>query len=99
VNPVILEASGVQKDEEGCLSIPDVRVELERPFHVRVRAQDLSGREGEFTFEGILARCIFHELDHMNGHLFIEKLPAIQRLLVKPRLKELQKRYQASHRS
>lgn len=94
VNPEILESSGSQKEEEGCLSIPDVRVELERPYRVKVRAQDLSGRFFEREFDGIRARCIFHEMDHMKGQLFIEKLPAIQRLLIKPRLRELQKSFQ-----
>jgi peptide deformylase len=99
VNPVVVESSGSQTDEEGCLSIPDVRVELERPYRVKVRAMDLTGKEGHYEFEGILARCIFHELDHMNGQLFIERLPAIKRLMVRSRLKDLQKRFQTAHRA
>jgi peptide deformylase len=92
-NPVLLSTEGSQYDEEGCLSLPDVRIELERAYRVTVKAQDLTGREVQHTFEGILARCILHEIDHMNGKLFIERLPAIKRLLVRSRLKELQKQY------
>jgi len=82
--------------EEGCLSLPEVRAELERPYRVEVKAQDLTGRETRYTFEGILARCILHEIDHMNGKLFIERISAIKRLFIKSQLKELQKEYESA---
>ncbi len=97
LNPEILAVEGTQMGEEGCLSIPEVREELERPYRVTLKAQDLDGRFGEHTFEGLLARCIFHEIDHMDGQLFVEKLPAVKRLFLKSRLKDLQKQYATAH--
>lgn len=99
VNPVILAAEGRESCEEGCLSLPDVREVVERDFKIRVRAQGLDGREVEREYEGILARCVQHEIDHMDGKLFVTKIPAVKRLLLKPRLKELEREYKASHRS
>lgn len=96
INPVVVEFSGSQTEEEGCLSLPDVRVDLERPYRVTVKAQDLTGKETQHTFDGILARCIFHEIDHMNGKLFIERISAIKRLFIKSQLKELQKDYDSA---
>jgi peptide deformylase len=99
INPVIVEYSGVQKDEEGCLSLPDIRVELERPYKVTLKALDINGQEVQYTFEGLLARCIFHEMDHMKGQLFIEKISSIKRLFIKSQLKELQKEYESAKRA
>lgn len=94
INPEILSFDGAQMGEEGCLSLPDVREDLERPNRVTLKAQTLGGDWREYSFEGLLARCIFHEMDHMEGRLFVERLPAVKRLLLRTRLKELQKRYQ-----
>jgi peptide deformylase len=93
VNPEILSTEGVQLGEEGCLSLPDVREDLERPYRVTLKAQNLEGVWKEYTFEALLARCVLHEMDHMNGQLFIERLPAVKRLLLRTRLKELRNQF------
>jgi peptide deformylase len=97
-NPEVLSEEGSETTEEGCLSIPDVREEIERSFKVKVRSQDLSGQEQTHEFEGLLARCVLHEIDHMNGQLFIQKVPAVKRLFMKKRLDELKRTYkEAAH--
>jgi peptide deformylase len=97
-NPVVLSEEGTETIEEGCLSIPDVREEIERSFKVKVKGQNLEGAEKVYEFEGLLARCILHEIDHMNGQLFIQKVPAVKRIFLKKKLDELKKNYQQAGR-
>lgn len=73
INPEILETSGSQIDNEGCLSVPGKTCEVERPEYVKIKATDRDGNEFELEAEGLLARCICHENDHLNGILFIDK--------------------------
>lgn len=97
-NPEVLSEEGSETTEEGCLSIPDVREEVERSFKVKVKSQDADGKEQTHEFEGLLARCVLHEIDHMNGQLFIQKVPAVKRLFMKKRLDELKRTYkEAAH--
>lgn len=70
VNPVLLEESGEQEDYEGCLSIPGVIGLVKRPDFVRVQAQDRNGVSFEIKGEGLLARILTHEIDHLNGKLY-----------------------------
>ena len=72
VNPEIIERDGTQTDPEGCLSVPGVYGLVERPYHVRVRAQDRFGNTFEVEGEELTARCFCHEIDHLDGHLFTE---------------------------
>ena len=72
VNPVIVEQSGEQEGWEGCLSVPGKYGWVERPNVVTVRAQDREGKPFEVTGEELVARCFCHELEHMDGHLFVE---------------------------
>ncbi|MBQ7448132.1 MAG: peptide deformylase [Eubacterium sp.] len=74
VNPVILESSGEQTDEEGCLSLPGKCGQVTRPNYVKARAFDENMHEYEIEGEGLLARCICHELDHLDGHMYVEKV-------------------------
>jgi peptide deformylase len=75
VNPEVVETSeDVQEGEEGCLSFPGLFFPTERPFRVRLRAQDVHGEQHEAIGEGMLARIFLHELDHLNGILFIDHL-------------------------
>ena len=74
VNPVILEESGSQKGNEGCLSVPDRFEEVERPMNVTVRAQDRFGNTFTIKAEGFKARAFCHEIDHLNGILYIDKV-------------------------
>ncbi len=97
INPEILEKSGAEVGDEGCLSLPDIREDVERATRVKVKTQDVEGKNQVYEFTGILARCIQHETDHMNGHLFIEKVPAVKRILMKTKLKRLEKQYKTAH--
>ena len=74
VNPRILETSGEQDGVEGCLSLPGEWGLVKRPNHVKVRAQDRSGAWFELEGDGLAARCILHEYDHLEGHLYSEKV-------------------------
>ena len=73
INPEILEASGSQTDNEGCLSVPGKTCAVERPQHIKVKALNRNGEEFELEADDLLARCICHENDHLNGILFIDK--------------------------
>jgi len=80
LNPEILAASGKPaKAEEGCLSIPDVYGDVERPSSVRVRALDLEGNSFEIEATELLGRCLQHEIDHLHGKLFIDYLSVLKR--------------------
>ena len=81
INPVILESSGEQKEEEGCLSVPDCSVRVLRPARVRVRVQDGSRPDREIEGTGLLARALCHETDHLDGTLFIDRLRGLKREL------------------
>jgi peptide deformylase len=81
VNPVILEESGEQKEDEGCLSVPDLSEKVVRPARVRVRAQDAAGVVREIEGTGLLARALCHETDHLNGRLYVDRLRGLKREL------------------
>ncbi len=74
VNPSIIEESGLQKESEGCLSIPGQSGITKRPMKVTVKAQDRNGNTFEISGEGLLARAFCHEIDHLNGMLFKDRL-------------------------
>lgn len=74
INPEIIETSGKQIDEEGCLSLPGKMEEVMRPNYVRARALNEKGEEFEIEAEELLARAILHEYDHLNGTLFIDRM-------------------------
>lgn len=80
VNPEVVATEGPkEKAEEGCLSIPDVYGDVERPSHVTVRALDRDGTSFEVTADGLLGRCFQHEIDHLHGRLFIDYLSFLKR--------------------
>jgi len=79
VNPVVVEQSGEQKEEEGCLSVPDIAEKVTRPARVLVRAADASGAVREIEGTGLLARALCHETDHLNGLLFVDRLRGLKR--------------------
>lgn len=81
VNPVVVESSGEQKEEEGCLSVPDFAEKVLRPAVVRVRARDASGAVREIEGTGLLARALCHETDHLNGMLYVDRLRGLKREL------------------
>lgn len=83
INPEILEASKeTEKSEEGCLSIPGLREIVERSSRVRVKGQTPEGQTREFEAEGLTARILLHEIDHLDGILFIDRISALKRKLL-----------------
>ncbi|PZP42796.1 MAG: peptide deformylase [Azospirillum brasilense] len=95
VNPEIVEASReTAAREEGCLSIPNQYAEVERPAVVKVRWQDLEGARREIMAEGLMAACLQHEIDHLNGVLFIDHLSPLKRNMLLRRFNKDQKNKQ-----
>jgi peptide deformylase len=86
INPEILEKDGVTVSEEGCLSVPGYYEEVERAEHIRVRFLDRDGAEVEMEADGLLAVCIQHEIDHLNGKLFVDYLSEAKRQRIRKRL-------------
>ena len=91
INPVILDRTGKQVEEEGCLSLPEIREKVTRAAWVKVRAQNVKGETFEVEGEELLARALQHEIDHLNGILFIDHLSRLKRDLVQRRIRKLQK--------
>ncbi len=79
INPVIVESKGTQVYTEGCLSVPEYYDDVERAEWVKVEYQDRYGNKKTIESDGLLAVAIQHEMDHLDGHLFIEKLPCLKR--------------------
>jgi peptide deformylase len=90
VNPVLLEATGEAEDEEGCLSVPGIRSKVTRPEHIKVQAYDENGRELELEADGLEARCIQHEMDHLDGRLFFQRLNEAARMTIRRGLRRLE---------
>lgn len=88
INPEIAEQEGQAVCEEGCLSVPDIKEKVVRPYRVVVRGLDLEGRPVEVEGEDLLARALCHEIDHLDGILFVDKLSALKRTLIRKRLKK-----------
>ncbi len=87
INPEILWMSDEkQESEEGCLSFPDVFVQVERPLKARVRATDIDGNVFEIEGEGLLARCLLHEYDHLTGKLLVDFVGPLKRQMIKRKL-------------
>ena len=91
INPEIVHKEGRQVEEEGCLSLPDIRDKVVRAAKVRVRAQDLDGNWQEHEGTELLARAFQHEIDHLDGILFPWRLSALKRDLILRRIRKLQK--------
>ncbi len=90
-NPEIIHAEGEKREEEGCLSIPGFRGYVLRPQFVTVKAQNAKGESFEIRGEALLARAFCHEIDHLNGVLFIQHLSMLKRDLIKRKIKKLRK--------
>jgi peptide deformylase len=90
-NPQIIHAEGEQHEEEGCLSLPGFRGRVMRPAYVTIRAQNVTGEEFEMRGEGLLARAFCHEIDHLDGILFINHLSILKRDLIKRKIRKLRK--------
>ncbi|HEY1866371.1 MAG TPA: peptide deformylase, partial [Candidatus Acidoferrales bacterium] len=90
-NPEIIQAEGEQREEEGCLSVPGFRGNVARPQYATVRAQDATGKVFEMNGEGLLSRAFCHEIDHLDGTLFLRHLSLLKRDLIRRRIRKLQK--------
>ncbi|KPV41357.1 peptide deformylase [Thiohalorhabdus denitrificans] len=95
INPEIVAAEGEQDGEEGCLSLPGVYEPVVRAAEVTARFRDREGREREERFSGLAARCVQHELDHLDGKLFVDYLSKLKRSRVRKKM-EKDKRLQAT---
>ena len=91
VNPEVIHGEGEKREEEGCLSIPGFRGYVVRPQFVTVRAQNAKGETFEMRGEELLARAFCHEIDHLNGILFIQHLSMLKRDLIKRKIKKMRK--------
>jgi len=91
VNAEILTEAGEEEDVEGCLSVPDFTEKVVRPLAIKVRAADLEGKRFEVEAEGLLARAICHELDHLAGKLFTDRLRGLKRERARRMLKRLER--------
>lgn len=94
VNPVLLESEGEDRMEEGCLSFPGIMVEISRPFRVLVKGIDKKEKEVQIEAEGLLARVIQHEIDHLHGKLIIDRVSPLHRELIKNELKKMKRKKQ-----
>ena len=90
INPEITDYSGRSTFEEGCLSVPGIFEDVRRPSSVSVRYLDTDGEEHHEEFDGMMARVIQHEIDHLKGKLFIDHLSPMRRALIKRRLRDIQ---------
>ncbi|MGH8236499.1 MAG: peptide deformylase [Steroidobacteraceae bacterium] len=100
INPEILERSGIEETEEGCLSVPGYFDKVTRAEKIRVRALDRDGQQIEFEAQGLLAVCIQHEIDHLDGKLFVDYLSELKRTRIRKKLeKERKERGPGSARS
>lgn len=101
INPEVLEREGNVVSEEGCLSIPDCKAQVNRAAHITVKALDQHGRPFTLSAEGIQAICIQHEMDHLNGVLFIDYLSDLKRERLLKRQKQIQReaRRETLHRN
>ncbi len=88
INPEILEKDGVEQMEEGCLSVPGVYELVSRADHVRLRALGRDGKPFEMEADGLLAVCIQHELDHLDGKLFVDYLSSLKRQRIRKKLEK-----------
>jgi peptide deformylase len=91
INPEIIHKAEVQTSEEGCLSLPGFREQVTRPMKVTVRAQNVKGEFFEMTGEELLARAFCHEIDHLNGRLYISHVSALKRDLIRRKVRKLVK--------
>lgn len=91
INPEILAKDGIEQHEEGCLSVPGFYETIERAEHIKVRALDRDGNSFELETGDLLAVCIQHEIDHLDGKLFVDYLSPLKRQRIKKKLEKAQK--------
>ena len=92
INPEIIDSAGCAVRDEGCLSVPDIYESVERAEQIRVRALDRDGKQFELAADGLLAVCIQHEMDHLDGKLFVDYLSPLKRSRLKKKFAKARKR-------
>lgn len=95
LNPRIISRKTMEYGEEGCLSFPGIYAEVERHQDIHVHYTDLAGAAQEISFEGFLARIVLHEMDHLQGVLFVDRLSAAERIRVRGKLLDMEAQYKA----
>jgi len=88
INPEVKEVGGSQVGEEGCLSFPDITLEIERPLRTTVEALDVDGKKYVIEAEGLLARAMLHEIEHLEGQTFLRHVSPVRREMVKRRIRK-----------
>lgn len=91
INPELISSSGESKCEEGCLSVPGIYDKVERAEKITVRALDAKGEEFVLNAEGLLSVCIQHEMDHLQGKVFVERLSHLKQVRIRNKLKKRQR--------
>ena len=91
INPEIFEKDGVKESEEGCLSVPGFFEKVTRAEHIRVRALNRDGKSFEFEATELLAVCVQHEMDHLDGKLFVDHISSLKRQRIKKKLEKIHK--------
>ena len=91
INPEILEKDGIKESEEGCLSVPGFYEKVNRAEHIRVKALNREGQSFEFEARDLLAVCVQHEMDHLNGKLFVDYISSLKRQRIKKKLEKIHK--------
>jgi len=89
INPVVVNSRGEQTEEEGCLSLPGTYADVTRPLELTVRGMDLDEKEMVIEAKGTLSRVLAHEIDHLDGVLFVDHLGSLKRKLLAKKLKQL----------
>ena len=89
INPEFVERDGMQLEEEGCLSVPGFNATVARPKNVTLKGLDRDGHERTVQAQGLLARCFQHEMDHLEGTLFVDRLRGLQKDLIVRKIKKL----------
>jgi peptide deformylase len=91
INPVIIEKDGIKESEEGCLSVPGFFEKVDRAEYIKVRALNREGQAFEFVATELLAICVQHEMDHLNGKLFVDYISPLKRQRIKKKLEKIHK--------
>ncbi len=91
INPEIIEKDGIEESEEGCLSVPGFFEKVTRAEHIKIRALDKEGQSYEMEAKDLLAVCIQHEIDHLDGKLFVDYLSPLKRKRIKDKLEKIHK--------
>ena len=89
INPVLLEEVGIEEMEEGCLSVPGIFEEVSRAEKIKIKAQNAGGTVFELEADGLLAVCIQHEIEHLDGKLFVDKLSTLKQKRIRKKLEKI----------